>query len=234
MEIIGYNYVITYEGNMKFRAFTLAETLITLGILGIVSALTLPSVITRYQKNVTTSKLKKIYSIFYNAYNRAEQDFGSSDNWNYPQNTENFTIHDFWNTYLSPYIQTEEFDRSYIATNINGIDAGFIGNSIAMGVKVKMPDGSCAFIWNNNQFLGLAVDINCQRKPNVVGKDIFDIAELYWAGKSFKTTYVPKNEERRKIYINECKNTNYVSGSPSRCFGVFVYDGWTFKKDYPW
>lgn len=41
------------------RAFTLAEVLITLGIIGVVAALTLPSVITNYQKKQTVEQLKK-------------------------------------------------------------------------------------------------------------------------------------------------------------------------------
>ena len=36
---------------MKKRAFTLAEVLITLGIIGIVAALTMPTLIGNYQKN---------------------------------------------------------------------------------------------------------------------------------------------------------------------------------------
>ena len=35
--------------------FTLAEVLITLGIIGVVAALTLPSLVTNYQKQVTVN-----------------------------------------------------------------------------------------------------------------------------------------------------------------------------------
>ena len=42
--------------------FTLAEVLITLGIIGVVAALTLPSLVTNYQKQVTVNKLKKFYN----------------------------------------------------------------------------------------------------------------------------------------------------------------------------
>ena len=40
-------------------AFTLSEVLITLGIIGIVAAMTLPALIGNYQKHVTVNKLKK-------------------------------------------------------------------------------------------------------------------------------------------------------------------------------
>lgn len=47
-----------------YTGFTLAEVLITLGIIGIVAALTIPTLISDYQKNVIISKLKKVYSAF--------------------------------------------------------------------------------------------------------------------------------------------------------------------------
>lgn len=46
------------------KAFTLAETLITLGVIGVVAALTLPTLINSYKKQVTTARLKKFNSIF--------------------------------------------------------------------------------------------------------------------------------------------------------------------------
>ncbi len=44
------------------RGFTLAETLITLGIIGIIAAITIPSLITKYRRTVASTKLKKFYS----------------------------------------------------------------------------------------------------------------------------------------------------------------------------
>ena len=43
-------------------AFTLAEVLITLGIIGVVAALTLPSLIQNHHEQVLENKLKKMYS----------------------------------------------------------------------------------------------------------------------------------------------------------------------------
>lgn len=44
-------------------AFTLAEVLITLGIIGVVAAMTLPTLINNYRKQETIAKLKKVYSV---------------------------------------------------------------------------------------------------------------------------------------------------------------------------
>lgn len=44
---------------MKHKAFTLAETLITIGIIGVVAAMTIPILIKNYKAQVTATKLKK-------------------------------------------------------------------------------------------------------------------------------------------------------------------------------
>ena len=44
---------------MKIRAFTLAEVLITLGIIGIVAAMTFPILMTKYNYKITETRLKK-------------------------------------------------------------------------------------------------------------------------------------------------------------------------------
>ena len=67
----------------KFRraAFTLAEVLITLGIIGVVAALTLPTLIQNHQKQVYVTQLKKAYSTLNNAFNKMAVDEGVVD-WN--------------------------------------------------------------------------------------------------------------------------------------------------------
>ena len=52
----------TSHFSRKRIAFTLAEVLITLGIIGVVAALTLPSLITNYQKQVIETRLSKFYT----------------------------------------------------------------------------------------------------------------------------------------------------------------------------
>lgn len=48
-------------------AFTLAEVLITLGIIGVVAAMTLPTIINNSQKIILKNQFKKAYSTFFNA-----------------------------------------------------------------------------------------------------------------------------------------------------------------------
>ena len=46
--------------------FTLAEVLITLGIIGVVAAMTMPTLMTNYQKKSTATQLKKTYATISN------------------------------------------------------------------------------------------------------------------------------------------------------------------------
>lgn len=56
-----------FRGGGKHVAFTLAEVLITLGIIGVVAAITLPTLIQNYQKQVWVNQLKKEVSVLQNA-----------------------------------------------------------------------------------------------------------------------------------------------------------------------
>lgn len=66
---------------VHYFAFTLAEVLITLGIIGVVAAVTIPSLIQKNQDLSTASKLKKVYSTLSNAYNSAVAENGTPDGW---------------------------------------------------------------------------------------------------------------------------------------------------------
>ncbi len=65
------------------KGFTLSEVLITLGIIGIVAAMTLPTLIQRNQEKVTVTKLKKMYSILSQAYLFAVEKNGTPDLWGF-------------------------------------------------------------------------------------------------------------------------------------------------------
>lgn len=45
------------------KGFTLAEVLVTLGIIGVVAALTMPTLIDNHRKAVTETRLEKFYSL---------------------------------------------------------------------------------------------------------------------------------------------------------------------------
>ena len=63
------------------KAFTMAEVLITLGIMGIVMAMTLPQLIGNYQEKEQIARLKQAYSLIDNAFRLATEEYGTVDTW---------------------------------------------------------------------------------------------------------------------------------------------------------
>lgn len=63
------------------KGFTLAETLVTIVIVGVVAALTVPLTIKNYQRHYTEVKLKQAYNIITNALKSAEADYGYMTTW---------------------------------------------------------------------------------------------------------------------------------------------------------
>jgi prepilin-type N-terminal cleavage/methylation domain-containing protein len=69
-------------GKMKnLRAFTLAEVLITLGIIGVVAAMTIPTIVANQREKTTIARLKKAISIMSNAYIAAINEEGLPTDW---------------------------------------------------------------------------------------------------------------------------------------------------------
>ena len=61
--------------------FTLAEVLITLGIIGIIAAMTIPNLVKKWEERAIISKYKKMYSTLANAYYMAVADNGNPEHW---------------------------------------------------------------------------------------------------------------------------------------------------------
>ena len=65
----------------KRQAFTLAEVLITLAIIGVVAAMTIPTLMTSYKEKATVSHLWKVYTTLSQALQMAETEHGPVATW---------------------------------------------------------------------------------------------------------------------------------------------------------
>lgn len=66
-------------GGNRRRAFTLAEVLIILGIIGVVASLTLPVLISKYKHKELETRFKKSYSLISQASQGMEMELGSCE-----------------------------------------------------------------------------------------------------------------------------------------------------------
>ncbi len=71
-----YGTIKIFGDTMIKKAFTLAETLITLGIVGIIAVVTIPSLIAKYNEKTTVTKLQNVYSLLQQATQKMIQDEG--------------------------------------------------------------------------------------------------------------------------------------------------------------
>ena len=167
-------------------AFTLAEVLITLGIIGVVASLTLPSVIHQYRKKVLETQFKTAYSFINQALVMTKQDLGSN------------SLFDDYTVYNSKqgYVYANEFKNAfykrlkvvgnatlkstdysiYSDGNIKRYTSGdrftfttpdkLLENGMTIRASV---DGN----YDGSKYIQFVVDINGNKGPNRMGHDLF-------------------------------------------------------------
>ena len=134
----------------KQAAFTLAEVLITLGIIGVVAALTMPSLIANHQKLQTVTQLKRTYNVLSNAVRMSVAENGDVEEWVLEDGDGVQLSSEFANTYLIPYLQVIkncETDTTgecgYELSHINGSDNSA---SVKNYSRFILNDGTIVFI----------------------------------------------------------------------------------------
>lgn len=171
------------------KGFTLAEVLITLGVIGVVAALTMPTLITNYQKKQVETQLKKAYSEIAQAIQKAESEHGLLETWdtsNFDNALERATY--FGNNYLFQNIKTVEkcvpssnacWSENIVKLSGESIDEGGTASSSLLknshNVSYVTASGYSVYYWLHRVGNGMwyVVDVNGLKKPNKIGKDIF-------------------------------------------------------------
>ena len=239
----------------KKIAFTLAEVLITIGVIGVVAAVTLPTVIQNHQKKQTVVQLKKAYSELLQAFTMAQKDFGAYEDW-----------------YLGPFednvVSTKFFFDKVLSPNLKIVKSCFPSSSECWAEKtynlrggeaqdIKLAStrperssfitasGYSVFYWigksgTNGWFF---VDINGKKNPNILGKDTF----VFIHGNSNfpKIGFFPYSSYTEILSRNDViTGTSLIGGcskddasryySSYTCAQLIMMDGWQIKDDYPW
>lgn len=165
---------------LNFVGFTMAEVLITLGIVGIIAAMTIPQLIKNYQAKVLEVGLKKSYANLSNAYMMTKASLGV------PNLRNVFIAYDNDKGYIYTSIFTEEFykhlkvvkklDKIYPMVNYNKtkIITTDQGRDTPKALYI-LPDGSSVGATISSASLKFWVDTNGPyAKPNRLGFDIFE------------------------------------------------------------
>ena len=235
---------VTNFADRRRAAFTLAEVLITLGIIGIVAAMTLPALLVKTKTSEYSARLKKFYSTMNQAIKMSELDNGPCEYWDYEKmgalsNGEESEQEEkdqyaqessdkasaFLDKYIIPYVKGEKVDNFKWETMTLGLSIKAPG--------VKFPDGSAMYLKTGSCF-DILFDVNGSNPPNEKGIDQFNFVycnkeNSFLKGQCF-TPYVHQFERTkdRDWFVEKCATQNYY------CSALLLMDGWEFKKDYPY
>ena len=221
------------------RAFTLAEVLITLGIIGVVSAITIPGLMTKYQQIRDVNRLKKVYAELTQAFRAANQDndlYTIGENW---QNTQEIV------DAIKPYIKySSDYSNSeYVAVkamcyiperkhkaqdnSYKWLSGCGISNPIADATSsIELSNG--AFIGFNRKNKNIIIDTNgSYNGPNKMGHDVF----LFTINEDSNMIPFGNNMGYDKIVnsANGCRKNNTSCGSGQFCAARIIQDGWSIN-----
>ncbi len=238
------------QGNLSFSndnwpGFTLAEVLITLGIIGVVVAMTLPSLVGNYKKKQTVTQLKKSYTVLSQAVKMSELKNGSVAYWDYT-----LPAKEFFETYLSNYVSINKNTITDSVKSYNYLNGSTCTENLCTGnsYNVFLSDGSSLTVSRATLPDGrvIIVDINGYKKPNTIGKDVFAFAIIKNYGlapfgyKDFGLSDAGGGVNQvfgdydREVLTS---NTTYACSKGKRgfwCSALIIMDGWQIKDDYPW
>lgn len=228
------------------NGFTLAEVLITLGIIGVVSALTIPTLVSNYRKQVIETRLAKFYSTINQALKFAENDYGSMSTWDElgsglvedenGNTTTDSNAMPWIEKYLLPYIKA---DVKKVVTNSTGC------------VQIYFPDGSLVAIAGSGWFFFPKAsdykEIELGNGQNTIaseqGTKSFGFYFSNGECDNAACKYVPKGVAPYKYGWNGTRQTllnNATIGcrkdatrTPAYCTALIEMNNWKFPSDYP-
>lgn len=230
--------------NGKNNGFTLAETLITIVIIGVISAFVITPVINKYQKISMAKRLKATYSLLQSAINNSEANL-ENPNWVKEINEARVgTINT--SSYIKKYITggliitkdygriiPHQISRHPVFHDINGNQISPTTTTGSVYYTVALANGSFLYINigsnsdNTHALPCIYVDVNGWKRPNVLGKDLFS----FWVGEN-KKIYLPGYNRSRNTILNTCIHSDLEF--QVTCQSLVQHDNWEFKNDYPW
>ena len=236
------------------KGFTLAEVLITLGIIGVVAALTLPNMIKNHQKRVMVAQLQRTYNAIVNAMPSYMDEVHATklfdtDAFNANRNNNDVTplVNFIKDNFKISKICTKDTTGGLAACYGNGYkdlsgetphnphdNSLYNGFDSAAACTILKTGATVCFgqMWDQWTFPRVLIDVNGAQGPNVWGRDAYDL-ELNNAGdlaESFDTNIDLYPDHTHKT-VN-CGGTQGPGNSAysDGCFNKIIEDGW--KMDY--
>lgn len=211
------------------KAFTLAEVLITLGIIGVVAALTMPMLIGHFEKTTTATKLKKFYSVMAQATDKAMSENGDWSTWDYS-------------------LSAKDFFNKYYASNLKVVKTNG-------GRYMVLEDGTVFTLRKNGSYNAIksfyfGIYPKGYQAQKIGGRTYFEIALYNLKNMKKMCNYGPSmcgfsgdgvymgDAPAYKHWLNysDSASCSFKRGDPGwgsyECYYKFIQDGFMFKNDY--
>lgn len=185
--------------NNKYKinnAFTLAEVLITLGIIGIVAAMTIPTLINVFQAQALKSQFKKSVAATENAFKLAAHNNGGSLAGYSSITTNNYNISDDLVNIVKPYLSFSKICYRLQQPTCQPLTTSYTtysgGNYLTTtsgreptsnNAVIVLNDGAILYVWTywanfatcSGDACGIiAIDVNGIKGPNQAGRDLWE------------------------------------------------------------
>ena len=225
----------------KKLAFTLAEVLITLGIIGVVAAMTIPTLITNHQKKQTVVKLQRAISVLNQAYRLAYDDVGEAS----AQESLDMGAEEYFKKFWAPYIKVHMYCDSYSTC---GYDRDTFDTLNYTNKPMVVPNNmGTAFITTDGIFYNIRVaggtadnssgeifvDLNGPKKPNMIGKDVFILSRVDDDVKGGVVVPFCSGNDLEDIN-SQCSAKGTMTSNGYCCAEKIKRAGWNIDKSYPW
>lgn len=210
---------------MRIKAFTLAEILITIGIIGVVAMFTICVVVREYNKVVVETRLKKFYSVMNSAVRQAEAEYGDWRAWSFSGSET------LYEKYLKGYLKVNDVKsvngyRYYYFSDGSGFYPRY---PLSYAVKSEVELLFCPFGFS---------------KCDVTGKNRFSFVFNTAAGGYILTLFKNPIEpytwkwngdlNSLKTYSEGLGCINRPATDPNNyCTTLIMLNGWKIPKDYP-
>ena len=220
-----------YQLTHAKSGFTLAEVLITLGIIGVVAAMTLPGLLVKTKEKEAVTRLKKVHVTLESAFRLAENEHSEVVNWFDIKDTK--TNSEIFYRNLKPYLKVIKdcgfkegcFHDGYVKT-LDGRNYNKY-NSNPQEYKIVLSDGTAIMFYLSNPDCtnewnacgNIKVDFSTKNGDYTMGKDffIFDIT---------KKGIIPAGLQRDEDYPfeNYCNISKNTDANGRSCAGWVIYN----------
>lgn len=220
----------------KKAAFTLAEVLITLGVIGVVAAMTLPTLIQANANKVVEARLKKFYSTFNQAIQLAEAEYGDRVYWYI--DAQGVELDEEGN----PILSTAQIDQWL---------SKYLYQFIIFKRKVDK-QGRVLYYLSDGSAFQCGIQFNPSLRDiyfypgnpdKCVGDDKDIVGVCVWKFEYLPTSSDPSLKDKglepfpngsADMYTDSERGCYVDSPFKSYCTKVIQANGWTIPKDYPY